>query len=344
MSSTSSDSARCGTCGHEARIEMHRSVNANHHKLREALLSGELMTHRCPSCGEVSELDYPLLYHDMARQYLVYLVSPRYAPDKAALERGLPSEADTRSYLEIGPYRFRVVRSLAELVEKIRIFDAGLDDRAIEWVKAVWTTRAANPAGEGNDGQASPRSPAVESASFQRVVDRPDGSRLLAFQPVLRLDEAPELGGLPFTLFWPMAVYEETARSLDVHLPLEAPFNGQWHLVDADFLRARLPNLPKLPKPSSAPKESGSGHALESIRQRPPSRGPVETSSKGGARSAPGIPPQMKTALLAAGVVFCGIASIATWRAMPNPTAAILLASLGVFLAVNLARSFREGG
>lgn len=63
----------------------------------------------CPECGEVATVDHSFLYHDVEQRLMLYMVK----------------EEET----------FR------EAVEKIRVFDAGRDDRVIELLKVFFQNR-----------------------------------------------------------------------------------------------------------------------------------------------------------------------------------------------------------
>ena len=75
---------------------------------------------------------YPLLYHDMERKLMLYNLeegdTPEVLPD--GILGGLLGVMRES-------YSFRQVHSRNELVEKIRIADAGLDDRVVEIFKVI---------------------------------------------------------------------------------------------------------------------------------------------------------------------------------------------------------------
>ena len=76
---------------------------------------------------------YPLLYHDMLRKYWIWLIplnscSNAVGPDELQLTMGTDITRD---------YTCRVVRDFNSLIEKIKIFDDGLDDRIFEILTTV---------------------------------------------------------------------------------------------------------------------------------------------------------------------------------------------------------------
>ena len=113
--------AKCSRCGAEHSVSVPQSVNASTSpELKEQVRSGALFTWTCPHCGTANLLKVPFLYHDPGEHVMIVLTD---APMSA---EGLPEG-----------YIGRQVRSVGDLVEKIKIFDAGLDDLIIEMCKFV---------------------------------------------------------------------------------------------------------------------------------------------------------------------------------------------------------------
>ena len=117
----SSIQTRCSRCGAQHSAEVPQSVNAaTQPDLREKVRNGTLFTWTCPHCGTVGLLKFPFLYHDPAEHLMLVLTDTPLGAD------GVPEG-----------YIGRQVRSVGELIEKIKIFDAGLDDLIIELCKYV---------------------------------------------------------------------------------------------------------------------------------------------------------------------------------------------------------------
>ena len=111
----------CARCGAEHTAEVPQSVNvAASPELKERVRNGSFFTWSCPHCGAVNLLKFPFLYHDPQEHLMLVLTD---APVNA---EGVPEG-----------YTGRLVRSVGELIEKINIFDAGLDDLTIELCKFV---------------------------------------------------------------------------------------------------------------------------------------------------------------------------------------------------------------
>jgi len=98
--------------------------------LKRDVVEGNLARFECRACRHSTKIESDLLYHDMTKRLAIWLKYPDedgfFAVDPAAAALGeVLGEAYTR----------RVVPSYEELVEKITIADAGLDDFEIETVK-----------------------------------------------------------------------------------------------------------------------------------------------------------------------------------------------------------------
>ena len=110
----------CPKCGSEFDAPDVRSINvAQDPSLRERVKDGSLFVHRCPRCGAEALASEPILYHDPEAQLLI-----------AYTTAGLNSEG-------LEGYTCRLVSSIGELIEKVKVFDAALDDIALELCKYV---------------------------------------------------------------------------------------------------------------------------------------------------------------------------------------------------------------
>ena len=111
----------CRSCGKTTELEYASSVNvALNPELKQQVRSGSLFLWTCPECGSSNLLNLPFLDHDPGEKLMI-LLSP--SPVRS---EDLPEG-----------YTGRQVRSVGELVEKINIFDSGLDDIVIEMCKYV---------------------------------------------------------------------------------------------------------------------------------------------------------------------------------------------------------------
>lgn len=111
---------KCGRCGKSSRVGVYRVINVGENpELKDKVTSGDLFVHECPFCGHREVIKYNLLYHDPDGRLLVCL------SDKAMTIEGMEG------------YTGRLVSDVGSLIEKIKIFDAGLDDVVVELCKFV---------------------------------------------------------------------------------------------------------------------------------------------------------------------------------------------------------------
>lgn len=119
----------CKKCKNQSANKLYASVNANVNKpMKKAILDGTFFEWICPCCGKKSILLHPLLYHDIKKQSMFYLIpntSRRYFDD-IDIEK---------QYKDVDNISKRAVSTIAQLQEKINILAQGLDDRAVEIAK-----------------------------------------------------------------------------------------------------------------------------------------------------------------------------------------------------------------
>lgn len=123
----------CPDCKFEQDFVVWETINATlNPELKEQLMTGQLTSVTCSSCGETSQIVYPLLYHDMVGKYWIWWLpgKPQSSAPQMDELRSVNRTDITQDYI------CRTVRELNDLLEKIRIFDDGLDDRILEILKA----------------------------------------------------------------------------------------------------------------------------------------------------------------------------------------------------------------
>src|SRR5574344_1138062 len=123
----------CFICKNKNQVHIYKSVNAQEDiKLRDKILTGELFDFYCPYCEYRARLYYPCLYNDPRQRFMVYFI-----PD---IEKGqMADRAVEMEYPDLPKITKRIVPTFNEFKEKILIFEAGLDDMAIELTKAAVT-------------------------------------------------------------------------------------------------------------------------------------------------------------------------------------------------------------
>ncbi len=123
--------ARCRHCGTEAEIPAYNIINVRENPgIKEQLLEGKLFIWTCPHCGTDNLVRYPLLYHDPDQKLLIWL-SDGIPEVEARMAETVSGEAG------LADYTARMVDTPGDLMEKIKIYDAGLEDVPMEICKFV---------------------------------------------------------------------------------------------------------------------------------------------------------------------------------------------------------------
>ena len=123
--------ATCRQCGEENKINVYGGINVGEQpELKAAVLDGSAFVWTCPHCGTQNLLQYQTLYHDPAGKLMVWLTR-----GSGELEKQVSSAYSKLEGLD--DYTLRFVDDAGSLIEKIKIFDAGLDDRTMEMTKYV---------------------------------------------------------------------------------------------------------------------------------------------------------------------------------------------------------------
>lgn len=120
----------CPKCGHRYENVILSSINvAASPELKEKARNGSIFISECPSCGETNLVKYPLLYHDPEQKFMLWL-----SPSEEEVARVKPA---LDAAPELASYSFRIVDSIGDFIEKLAIFEAGLDDVVIQMCKYV---------------------------------------------------------------------------------------------------------------------------------------------------------------------------------------------------------------
>lgn len=118
----------CPNCGQTQKLELYTSINAEENpELRRDILRESVFDWECRHCGYTAQMAYPTIYHDPEKGCMICL-RPSGAVSKAET---IPAVKGLKK---------RSVKNPQELKEKILIFEAGLDDTAIELVKNAIVT------------------------------------------------------------------------------------------------------------------------------------------------------------------------------------------------------------
>ena len=126
----SATSIICNKCGKTFEVEAVASINSEREpELKEQLLNGSLFLRECPHCGARNLAKWPLLYHDPSEKVMIWL-SDGSVDTEARMKAAVAGE-------DFAGYNGRIVDTPGALLEKVKIFDAGLDDLALEMAKFI---------------------------------------------------------------------------------------------------------------------------------------------------------------------------------------------------------------
>ncbi|MEG0313644.1 MAG: CpXC domain-containing protein [Erysipelotrichaceae bacterium] len=109
----------CPICFHHMYIPKDKIILASIEKdIKTSISNDEYFKQKCDKCGHYVKFLYPFIYFDANKSFELFL-----SYDEVILD--VNKEAKNK----------RIVKSIEELNEKIRIFEADLDDRRIELLK-----------------------------------------------------------------------------------------------------------------------------------------------------------------------------------------------------------------
>lgn len=113
----------CPQCGESQKYRLYASINIKENpEFKQKILEETLFDWRCKRCNYFAAMAYPFIYNDPEAGYIIST-----AP--------MGTNGDVQPTEAIRDFIKRSVKNLAELKEKILIFDAGFDDVAVELVK-----------------------------------------------------------------------------------------------------------------------------------------------------------------------------------------------------------------
>ena len=138
MSQKKSYSIRCPKCAQEQAVELFESVNVTDAPtLREELMQNQLNAVTCAGCAFTFQVHKPLLYHDAARGFMIYWLPVPVGAEETGERQFADMLLQLTAQQPAGQPAPAVylVFSRIELVERIFLLEAGLDERLVEYVK-----------------------------------------------------------------------------------------------------------------------------------------------------------------------------------------------------------------
>ncbi|MFZ2956938.1 MAG: CpXC domain-containing protein [Candidatus Ozemobacteraceae bacterium] len=137
MTTKDVQSITCPKCSHEQKFTLYPSINVSlEPKLKEKILDGSFCMFSCKKCSFEGQIAYDTLYHDMKQKIFIYFNNTEKKMTVRSLEKLMKQ---TRKMAQISSepdnYLIRLVHSKNDLIEKILLFDEGLNDKVIELLK-----------------------------------------------------------------------------------------------------------------------------------------------------------------------------------------------------------------
>lgn len=140
---------KCPNCNKESLYHVWGVIDtATDPDMKERVRNKELFSFTCSHCGVQSVVLYAFLYHQVEDKIMIYHVEREEDIPQGCeqfIGENLPKDTKKaiKNYLSEG-YRIRVVSSHNELLEKLFIFEAGLDDRIVELAKWLFLNQIAD--------------------------------------------------------------------------------------------------------------------------------------------------------------------------------------------------------
>jgi hypothetical protein len=129
---------KCPECGTEVEVLRPAVINVQREpEYKAKVLTGELFNEKCPGCGQELQVVSRIAYHDVEKRMIIY-----FRPITSQEELNTFDYEGIRSAIEDNftqpNYALRVVTTVNELMEKIKIAEFGLNDGVIEIAKFVY--------------------------------------------------------------------------------------------------------------------------------------------------------------------------------------------------------------
>ena len=202
----------CSRCGSRCEVTSYDSINVRETpELKAQVLDGSLFVWECPYCGTRNLLRCQTLYHDPDEKLMVWLTL-----GSEDLEERVRSAYGGLE--ELKGYTARFVDDAGSLIEKVKIFDAGLDDAVMEMAKYVTRMEIC--------GSLKDRADEISNAPFKFLrLDGADGEITFAYP----LDGQMHMAAVGFNVY-------EDCRGILKRNPAMAEAAAGFAKVDAAFV------------------------------------------------------------------------------------------------------------
>ena len=115
-------SVTCPDCQKDGEFRQFEIINITENpKMRDDIMSRQIFSYTCPHCGEKIPVLYDCIYLDTENKHCIALITHE-----------MPSLIDSISAED---YSIRLVQTINDFIEKIALFEDGIDDRVCELCK-----------------------------------------------------------------------------------------------------------------------------------------------------------------------------------------------------------------
>ena len=115
-------SVTCPDCQKDGEFRQFEIINITENpKMRDDIMSRQIFSYTCPHCGEKIPVSYDCIYLDTENKHCIALITNE-----------IPSLIDSISAED---YSIRIVQTINDFIEKIALFEDGIDDRVCELCK-----------------------------------------------------------------------------------------------------------------------------------------------------------------------------------------------------------------
>lgn len=138
MSEKKPYSINCPRCRKAMEVELYESINVKTSPdLKQQLMMNQVNAVTCPDCGLQFRVDKPLLYSDPANRLLIYWFPHREENFEDGEERFAEWLREMGTVMPDGVRApdVHLVFTRTELIERIFLKEAGLDERIVEYIK-----------------------------------------------------------------------------------------------------------------------------------------------------------------------------------------------------------------
>lgn len=129
---------KCEKCGHSQKVNIFPCINFNQNPEYYALVKDmSIFKVKCEKCGSEKIIQFDTLLIDETHQYFIYLLTDRslYNRFKYQITYFIETVLNKDDKYDLSKYKTRLVFTPNDIVEKIAIFELGLDDEVIEIMK-----------------------------------------------------------------------------------------------------------------------------------------------------------------------------------------------------------------